>query len=84
MKAGIRRSGSNFGTGLPDPKTSYTKACTRKYNASYKDSGQRRTINGYDCHEVVMTITVRQEGKALKQGGGYLMTSHLLKTTGRG
>jgi hypothetical protein len=43
---------------------------------SLKDTGQKRTINGFDCHEVVMTITARQKGKTLEEGGGYVMTSH--------
>ncbi|HYK89695.1 MAG TPA: hypothetical protein VE398_13040, partial [Acidobacteriota bacterium] len=44
---------------------------------SLKDSGQKRTINGFDCHEVIMTITARQKGKTLEEGGGYVMTSHI-------
>lgn len=41
-----------------------------------KESGQKKNINGYDCREVVMTITVRQKDKTLEQGGGMVMTSH--------
>lgn len=44
---------------------------------SLKDTGQKRVINGFDCHEVVMTITARQKGKTLEEGGGYVMTSHV-------
>ena len=42
-----------------------------------KESGQRKNINGYDTHEVVMTITVRQKGKTLDEGGGMVMTSNM-------
>jgi hypothetical protein len=45
-----------------------------------KESGQRRTINGYECREVVMTITVRQKGKTLEQAGGMVMKSNLWLT----
>lgn len=41
-----------------------------------KESGQKKAINGYDCREVVMTITVRQKGKTLEQGGGMVLTSN--------
>jgi hypothetical protein len=44
---------------------------------SLKESGQKRNINGYDCREVVMTITARQKGKTLEQAGGMVMTSHI-------
>jgi hypothetical protein len=42
-----------------------------------KESGEKKTINGFDCHEVVTTITVREKGKTLEEGGGMVMTSHL-------
>ena len=41
-----------------------------------KESGQKKTINGFDCHEVVMTITVREKGKTLEEAGGMVMTSN--------
>ena len=40
-----------------------------------KDTGQKKAINGFDTHEVVMTITVREKGKTLEQSGGLVMTS---------
>jgi hypothetical protein len=40
-----------------------------------KNTGQKKTINGFDTHEVVMTITVREKGKTLEQGGGLVLTS---------
>ena len=41
-----------------------------------KDSGQKKAINGYDCREVVMTVTVHEKGKTLQQSGGMVLTSH--------
>src|SRR5579884_1967469 len=41
-----------------------------------KQTGQTRNINGYDCREVVMTITVHEKGKTLEQSGGMVMTTH--------
>lgn len=43
---------------------------------SLKESGQRRTINGFDAGEVIMTITVREKGKTLEQAGGMVMTAN--------
>jgi hypothetical protein len=42
-----------------------------------KNTGQKKTINGFDTHEAVMTITVREKGKTLEQGGGMVITSDL-------
>ncbi len=44
---------------------------------SMKESGQKRSIAGYECREVVMTITMREKGKTLEEAGGMVMTSHL-------
>lgn len=41
-----------------------------------KDTGEKKNINGYDCHEVVMTITVREKDKTLEQSGGMVLTTH--------
>jgi hypothetical protein len=44
---------------------------------SLKETGQKRMINGYDCREVVMIITMREKGKTLEESGGMVMTSHI-------
>jgi len=41
-----------------------------------KETGQTRTIAGYNAKEVVMTVTVREKGKALEESGGLVMTSN--------
>lgn len=43
---------------------------------SLKESGQKRAINGFDAREVVMTIAVREKGRALEESGGLVMTSN--------
>ena len=42
-----------------------------------KDTGQKKAINGFDTHEVIMTITVREKGKTLEQSGGLVLTSDM-------
>jgi hypothetical protein len=42
-----------------------------------KNTGQTKTINGYETHESVMTVTVREKGKTLEQGGGMVLTSDM-------
>jgi hypothetical protein len=42
-----------------------------------KETGQKKTINGFDTREIVMTITMREKGKTLEQSGGLLLTSDI-------
>lgn len=39
-----------------------------------KNTGQTKTINGFDTRQVVATITVREKGKKLQDSGGIVMT----------
>ena len=56
----------------PDPN-----AKQMEIDFDIKNTGEKKTINGFDTHEVVMTITVREKGKTLEQGGGMVMTSDM-------
>ena len=40
-------------------------------------TGARKALNGYDCQQVIMTITIRQKGKKLEESGGMVMTSDM-------
>jgi hypothetical protein len=40
-----------------------------------KETGQKKTVAGYDTREVVMTITVREKGQTLENGGGVVLTA---------
>ena len=40
-----------------------------------KNTGEKKTINGFDTHQAVMTITLREKGKTLEQSGGLVLTS---------
>jgi hypothetical protein len=39
-----------------------------------KNTGQTKTINGFDTRQVIATITVREKGKKLQESGGLVMT----------
>lgn len=39
-----------------------------------KNTGQTKSINGFDTRQVVATITVREKGKKLEDSGGIVMT----------
>jgi hypothetical protein len=40
-----------------------------------KDTGQKKQIAGYDTHETIVTITVREKGKTVDESGGLIMTN---------
>jgi len=42
-----------------------------------KDTGQKKQIIGYDTHETIVTITVREKGKTLEESGGIVMTNDM-------
>ena len=42
-----------------------------------KDTGQKKQIAGYDTHEAIATVTVREKGKTLEDGGGMVMTNDM-------
>jgi hypothetical protein len=42
-----------------------------------KETGQKKTINGFDTREIVMTITMREKGKTVEQSGGMVLTSDI-------
>lgn len=42
-----------------------------------KSTGQTKSINGFDTHETIVTITVREKGKTLEEGGGLVLTSDM-------
>jgi hypothetical protein len=50
---------------------------TKEYEVDFdvKETGQKKSIAGYDTHEAIVTITVRQKGMTLEDGGGVVMTN---------
>jgi hypothetical protein len=45
-----------------------------------KNTGEKKAINGFDTHQTVVTVTVREKGKTLEQNGGMVMTSDMWLT----
>jgi hypothetical protein len=40
-----------------------------------KETGQKKQLAGYDTRQIIMTVTLREKGKSLEEGGGFVMTS---------
>jgi hypothetical protein len=66
--------------GKEKPETkpeSKEKAPEVEVDFDVKETGQKKSIAGYDAREVIMTITVREKGKTLEDSGGLVVTSDL-------
>ena len=63
----------------PAPKAEPTKPQEQQVEVDFdiKNTGQKKQVNGFDTHEAIVTITVREKGKTLEQGGGMVMTSDM-------
>lgn len=46
-----------------------------EFDVDVKETGQRKSLAGHDAREVILTVTGREKGKALEDGGGFVMTS---------
>ena len=51
-----------------------------EFELSAKESGQKKAINGYDCKEVVVTLSAHQKGKKLEDSGGMVTTMNVWLT----
>jgi hypothetical protein len=52
---------------------------TKEYEIDFdvKDTGQKKQIAGYEAHETIATITVREKGMTLEQSGGIVLTNNI-------
>jgi hypothetical protein len=48
-----------------------------EFEADVKETGQKKSIAGYDTHEVVLTITAHEKGKKIEESGGFIMASDM-------
>ena len=46
-----------------------------EFDFDVKETGQTRSIAGYDARQVIMTVTVREKGKTLEESGGVVLTT---------
>jgi len=65
--------------GNEKPEAAPQKPDQPQYEVDFdvKNTGMTKTINGFDTHQAVMTVTVREKGKTIEQNGGLVLTSEL-------
>jgi hypothetical protein len=42
-----------------------------------RETGQKKDINGYNCREVVMTVSVHEKGQKIEDSGGMVLITNL-------
>jgi hypothetical protein len=62
-------------TGEEAPREPQEKPA-KEYEVDFdvKETGQKKTVAGYDARQVISTVTVREKGRTLDDGGGAVMT----------
>ena len=48
-----------------------------EFDADVKETGQRKSLAGYDTHEVILTITAHEKGKKVEESGGFVMSTDM-------
>lgn len=59
------------------PAASDPNAKEMEIDFDVKNTSAKKTINGFDTHETIVTVTVREKGKTVEQGGGMVLTSDM-------
>ena len=63
------------------PAPSSPNANNLEVEFNLKETGQKKTIAGFDTHEVVMTITMHEKGKKIEETGGMALISNMWLTS---
>ena len=45
-----------------------------QFDVDVKNTGEKKTINGFDTRQVLVTITMHEKGKAIDESGGMIIT----------
>ncbi|PYR34940.1 MAG: hypothetical protein DMF90_15330 [Acidobacteria bacterium] len=69
-----RRQG---GADTPPPPQANEQGKEYEVDFDVKNTGETKTINGFNTHQAVVTVTVREKGKTLEQNGGLVMTTDM-------
>jgi hypothetical protein len=72
-----KEAGREAGKEKEKPQAADPNARQMEIDFDIKNSGAKKSINGFDTHQAIMTVTVREKGKTLEQGGGLVLTSDM-------
>jgi hypothetical protein len=62
----------------PEDKAAMQQAGAElEFDAKVDETGETKTIGGFNARQVILTITARQKGATLESGGGFVMTNDM-------
>lgn len=67
-----REAGREEGRGEPQQQEKPAKEYEVDFDV--KETGQKRSIAGHEARQVISTVTVREKGRTLEEGGGAVLT----------
>ena len=57
------------------PQAANPDAKQMEIDFDIKNTGAQKAINGFDTRQAIVTVTVREKGKTVEEGGGMILTS---------
>ena len=57
------------------PQAADPNAKQMEVDFDLKNTGEKKTINGFETRQVIATVTMREKGKKVEESGGLIMTS---------
>lgn len=60
-----------------DSKAEKNEGPEYEVDFAVKSTGKRETVNGFDTHQEIVTITVHEKGKPIEKSGGWVLTSDM-------
>ena len=60
-----------------DPAQEAPPAVELEFDVSVDETGETKRIANLDTRQVIMTLTARQKGRTLEDGGGFVMTNDM-------
>lgn len=64
-------------SGSRDSKAEKNEGPEYEVDFAVKSTGKRESINGFDTHQEIVTITVHEKGKPIEKSGGWILTSDM-------
>lgn len=64
-------------TGRDEPSKSDEPQKEVEVDFNVENTGQTKTINGFNTSQTIVTVTVREKGKTLEEGGGLVMKTDM-------
>ena len=80
MREEMRKAAEEMAKAQPAPQQTAEqrqKAPEVEVSVDVRETGQHKTINTFDCREVVVEVTTHEKGKTLESSGGMVLSTNM-------